>query len=151
MAERYGVRTVYGNYNFVSTVKNRSAWLTVYLGSSKVLQRQSTQKQQEILRDAPKTVELVHGYVKKAPLTCVERTMGDNPYFIVKEFAEWKPEPHFGTLMLKRANGVDVAKFDLCNFYSEGQVDVLVGKLKKERSDWLRRFQNLSLHVLNAA
>jgi queuine/archaeosine tRNA-ribosyltransferase len=24
-AERYGVRTVYGNYNFASTVKNRSA------------------------------------------------------------------------------------------------------------------------------
>jgi hypothetical protein len=34
-AERYGVRTVYGNYNFVSTVKNRSAWLTVYIGSQK--------------------------------------------------------------------------------------------------------------------
>lgn len=81
MAERHGVRTVYGNYNFVSTVKNRSAWLTVYLGSPRVLQRQLSQRQQEILKDTPKTVDLVHDYVKKAPLTCVERTMGDNPYF----------------------------------------------------------------------
>ena len=80
-AERYGVRTVYGNYNFVSTVKNRSAWLTVYIGSPKVLQRQVDQKQREILRNAPKTVELVNEYVKRAPLVCVERTMGNNSYF----------------------------------------------------------------------
>ena len=80
-AERYGVRTVYGNYNFVSTVKNRSAWLTVYIGSPKVLQRQVDQKQKEILRNAPKTVELVNEYVKRAPLVCVERTMGNNSYF----------------------------------------------------------------------
>jgi phosphoenolpyruvate carboxykinase (ATP) len=80
-AEQYGVRTVYGNYNFVSTVKNRSAWLTVYIGSPKVLQRELNQKQREILRGAPKTVELVHRYLKRTPIVCVERTMGDNPYF----------------------------------------------------------------------
>jgi len=80
-AERYCVRTVYDNYNFVSTVKNRSAWLTVYIGSPKVLQRQVDQKQKEILRNAPKTVELVNEYVKRAPLVCVERTMGNNSYF----------------------------------------------------------------------
>ncbi len=80
-AERYGVRTVYGNYNFVSTVKNRSAWLTVYLGSKKVLQRQLNQRQKEILTDAPRTVDSVHKYVERTPLVCVERTMGNNPYF----------------------------------------------------------------------
>jgi phosphoenolpyruvate carboxykinase (ATP) len=80
-AERYGVRTVYGNYNFVSTVKNRSAWLTVHLGTEKVLQPRLNQKQKEILMDAPKTMELVHKYVKNAPIVCVERTMGDNPHF----------------------------------------------------------------------
>jgi len=80
-AEQYGVRTVYGNYNFVSTVKNRSTWLTVYVGSQRVLQPQLNQKQKEILRDVPKTVKLLHEYVKRASLVCVERTMGDNPYF----------------------------------------------------------------------
>jgi len=57
-AQRYAVRTAYGSYNFVSTVKNRSAWLTVYIGSPRVLQRQLNQRQKEILRSAPKTVEL---------------------------------------------------------------------------------------------
>jgi len=80
-AERYGVRTVYGSYNFVSTVKNRSAWLTVYVGSPKVLQRLMNQRQKEILKDAPKTVELVNKYLRRAPLVCVERTMGDNIFF----------------------------------------------------------------------
>ena len=80
-AERFGVRTVYGNYNFVSTVKNRSAGLTVYVGNPKVLQRQLNNRQKEILRDVPITVELVHEYLKKAPLVCVQRTMCDNSYF----------------------------------------------------------------------
>jgi phosphoenolpyruvate carboxykinase (ATP) len=80
-AERYGVRTVYGNYSFASAVKNRSALLTVHIGSPKVLQRQLNQKQNEILKDAPKTVELVHEYVKRTPLVCIQRTMGDNRCF----------------------------------------------------------------------
>ncbi|NWG10478.1 phosphoenolpyruvate carboxykinase [Candidatus Bathyarchaeota archaeon] len=80
-AERYGSRTVYGNYNFVSTVKNRSAWLTVYIGTEKVLQRKLSQRQKEILRDTPKTAELIHQYVKSAPIVCVKRTMGNNSYF----------------------------------------------------------------------
>jgi phosphoenolpyruvate carboxykinase (ATP) len=80
-AEKHGVRTVYGNYNFVSTVKNRSAGLTVYVGSPKVLQPQLSNRQKEILRDVPKTLELVHNYLKKAPMVCVERTMGNNAYF----------------------------------------------------------------------
>lgn len=80
-AERYGARTVYGNYNFVSTVKNRSAWLTVNIGSRKVVQRKQNQRQKEILRDAAKTVEQIHEYLKKAPIVSVQRTMGDNAYF----------------------------------------------------------------------
>jgi len=47
MAERCGARTVYGNYNFVSTAKNRSAWLTVYFGSKKVLQRRLSHEQMD--------------------------------------------------------------------------------------------------------
>jgi len=80
-AERYGTRTKFGSYNFVSSLKNRSAGLTVYVGSEAVLQPRPTQRQKEILRDAPKTVELVHAYLKRAPIVCVERTMCDNQYF----------------------------------------------------------------------
>jgi phosphoenolpyruvate carboxykinase (ATP) len=80
-AEKYGVRTVFGNYNFTSSVKNRSAWLTVYIGSSKVLQPHPIQKQIEILRKAADTVDSVHAYIKSAPLVCTERTMGENQTF----------------------------------------------------------------------
>jgi phosphoenolpyruvate carboxykinase (ATP) len=80
-AERYGVRTAYGNFNFVSAVRNRSACLTVYIGSQNVLQRRLDQKQKEILKHVPQTLELVREYVKATPLVCVRRMMGDNRYF----------------------------------------------------------------------
>ena len=81
MAEQFGTMTEFSNYNFCSTVKNRSAGLTVYVGGPQVAQARINQRQKELIRDAPKTVELVHRYLKKAPFVCVERTMGDNPYF----------------------------------------------------------------------
>jgi phosphoenolpyruvate carboxykinase (ATP) len=81
MAEQFGTRTGFDNYNFCSTVKNRSAGLTLYVGGPKVSQTRLSPRQKEILRDAEKTINLVHEYMKKAPFVCVERTMGDNPYF----------------------------------------------------------------------
>lgn len=80
-AEQYGTRTVFGNYNFVSTVKNRSASLTVYVGSQQVMQKQLNSRQKEILANLPKTISEVHDYLKKAPFVCTERTMGDNNIF----------------------------------------------------------------------
>jgi phosphoenolpyruvate carboxykinase (ATP) len=80
-AEKYGTRTKFGNYDFVSSVKNRSAGLTVYIGSPKVAQTRLSQRQKELIRDAQRTIERVHQYFKNVPFLCVERTMGDNPYF----------------------------------------------------------------------
>jgi len=80
-AERFGLKTRFGNYNFVSTIKNRSAALTVYLGSPGVATAKLTQKRKEIIEDAPKTIALVHEYLKKAPLVRVSATMGDNDSF----------------------------------------------------------------------
>ena len=81
MAEQFGTMTGFSNYNFCSTVKNRSAGLTVYVGGPQVAQARLNQRQKELIRDAPKTVALVQRYLNKAPFVCVERTMGDNPYF----------------------------------------------------------------------
>ncbi|MBS7649858.1 MAG: phosphoenolpyruvate carboxykinase [Candidatus Bathyarchaeia archaeon] len=81
MAEEHGTRTVFGNYNFTSTVKNRSANLTVYIGSSEVQQRNLNQRQREILRNLPLTIDEVHKYLERAPLVSIERTMGDNSLF----------------------------------------------------------------------
>jgi len=81
MAEEHGTKTNFGNYNFTSTVKNRSANLTVYVGSPKVQQRNLNPRQREILRSLPQTVAELHKYLERAPLVAVERTMGNNTTF----------------------------------------------------------------------
>ncbi len=81
MAERSGTRTKFGNYNFASVVKNRSAGLTVYVGSEKVLQDRLNPRQKEILEAVPTTVRLVDAYLKKTPLIKTERRMGQDPEF----------------------------------------------------------------------
>ncbi|MFQ5838089.1 MAG: phosphoenolpyruvate carboxykinase [Thermoplasmata archaeon] len=80
-AERFGTRTEFGNYNFASVVKNRSAGLTVYLGGESVLQDNLNPRQKEILEAVPETIRLVEAYVKKAPLVKSVRRMGQNPDF----------------------------------------------------------------------
>lgn len=81
LAEQYGTRTKFGNYNFVSTVKNRSAGLTIYYGSPAVLQAKTSPRQKELLKNLPRTLAEVDNYLKKAPFICVERTMGLNSEF----------------------------------------------------------------------
>jgi phosphoenolpyruvate carboxykinase (ATP) len=80
-AESYGLHTKFDNYNFVSSIKNRSAGLTVYVGGSDVAHSSLTQKRKEILQGLPETLKLIHSYLKKAPLVKVETTMGDNDVF----------------------------------------------------------------------
>ena len=80
-AENFGLRTKYGNYNFASTVKNRSAAATVYVGGPGMAETQLTQKRKEILGALPDTLKLLHAYMKRAPFVCVERTMGQNNHF----------------------------------------------------------------------
>jgi phosphoenolpyruvate carboxykinase (ATP) len=81
MAEQYGTRTKFGNYNFVSSVKNRSAGLTVYVGSPEVMQPVLNPKQTEILKNLPGTMKELREYIDKAPFVSTKRTMGDNPHF----------------------------------------------------------------------
>ncbi len=81
MAYEHGTKTKFDNYSFVSTVKNRSAPLTVSIGSKEVMSTKLNDKQKRILRNLPKTLKDVHDYVKKAPFVCVERDMGDNDSF----------------------------------------------------------------------
>ena len=81
MAEEHGTKTNFGNYNFTSTVKNRSANLTVYVGSPAVQQKNLNPRQREILRNLPQTIAELHKYLERAPLVAIERTMGDNPTF----------------------------------------------------------------------
>lgn len=80
-AEQVGTRTAFGNYNFASVVKNRSAGLTVYVGSDRVRQDRLNDRQQAILEAAPETVRLVDAYVRRAPLYRAVRRLGENEEF----------------------------------------------------------------------
>jgi phosphoenolpyruvate carboxykinase (ATP) len=81
-AEKYGVQTAFGNYNFVSSVKNRSAALTVYLGGKDVEQKELNERQKHIIRNLPTTMVNLHEYLKHAPLVRVKRFMGKNRHFV---------------------------------------------------------------------
>jgi phosphoenolpyruvate carboxykinase (ATP) len=80
-AHAYGQVTEFGNYNFVSSVRNRSAGLTVYLGSKKVVQPNLSARQREIREKAPDTLRKLQRYLDRTRLVCIERTMGNNDSF----------------------------------------------------------------------
>lgn len=80
-AEEFGTPTVFGNTNWVSTVKNRSAALTVHLGSAKISADTSTSKKRDIRKHAAETIRMLHRYLEIAPLLRVDCSIADNPSF----------------------------------------------------------------------
>jgi phosphoenolpyruvate carboxykinase (ATP) len=80
-AEIFGTETTWGSYNFVSAVKNRSAGLTVYIGSGEVMSRNWSTRQREIIQGVPDTIRLVKEYMKQTPFIHVRRSMGKNNIF----------------------------------------------------------------------
>lgn len=69
---------------------------------------------------------------------------------IIRKTVEWTQEPYFNTMVPKRVNGLQMDKFDLSKFYSQEQINVYADCLKKERIEWLRRFENLDPAIRNA-
>ncbi len=80
-AERFASFTKYGNVAVHSTVKNRSAKITVYVGSDAVRLKSHNPQQTEIMNNLPKTLAMVEEYVKRAPFVRINRTMGNNNDF----------------------------------------------------------------------
>ena len=80
-AEDYGTQTRYNSFNYVSSVKNLSTALTVYLGSEQVEKAAYTQKKRDIKKSAPQTIRAVHDYLKRAPMIRSEFTMGNGSDF----------------------------------------------------------------------
>jgi len=81
LAEPSGARTALASYNYVSTVKNLSTALTVYLGSPRVETGLLTQKKRDIKKDAPETIKRLESYLASAPLVRVNCVMGDRSDF----------------------------------------------------------------------
>lgn len=80
-AERYGMRTSFGNFVFHTMVKNRSAGVTLYVGPEEVQTGALSAKQKELLARLPQTLEAVGRYLGQAPFVCLERTIGENNIF----------------------------------------------------------------------
>lgn len=80
-AERCASFTKFGNVAVHSTVKNRSAKATVYVGSDAVRQKTLNPQQTEIMDNLSKTLCSLEEYVKLAPIVRINRTMGNNDEF----------------------------------------------------------------------
>lgn len=80
-AETTGNRTEFGNYNYSTSIKNRSAGVTVHIGSPKVQVPDLHTAQQTIMDNLPVTIEKISQYLKKAPVVSTKRRMCDNNEF----------------------------------------------------------------------
>jgi phosphoenolpyruvate carboxykinase (ATP) len=69
---------------------------------------------------------------------------------IVRNNGKWEQEPYFKTLVPIKVNGAQMTKFDLSKFYSPAQIKTYVDKLKEERIDWFKRFENLNPDIIKA-
>jgi phosphoenolpyruvate carboxykinase (ATP) len=81
LSESFGNLTEFGNYNFCSTVRNRSAGLTVYIGDESVQEKKLSKAKEEIVRNLPKTMRSVIDYLPRVPLYSLTLTMGQNDSF----------------------------------------------------------------------
>ena len=76
-----GTRTEFGNYNFSSSVRNRSASRTVYVGTDSVMQFPLDYDRKEILDGLDRTLGEVFEYLRSAPLLQLDLSMGENGRF----------------------------------------------------------------------
>lgn len=63
---------------------------------------------------------------------------------IAKDNIEWELDDEWGYLIPKRIDGIDMEKYNPKNYYSEVEYNNLVNKLKKERIEWLKRYQGFN-------
>ena len=80
-ARSFGRATANESLCFYSNVRNRSAAVTVVVGSEKVQPKGLSERQKGILGSLDTTIEKVKAYLKLAPLICVKRAVGSNDTF----------------------------------------------------------------------
>ncbi len=80
LAEAFGTVTSLGSHNYVSTTKNLSTALTVYLGSARVETGFLTQRKRDIKKSAPETINRLYDlYAKVTPQDLLRIA---NKYFV---------------------------------------------------------------------
>ncbi|MDF1531663.1 MAG: phosphoenolpyruvate carboxykinase [ANME-2 cluster archaeon] len=78
LAEKVGNITEFDNFNFSTSVKSRSAGVTVHIGSPEVQLRTGKNAQQKILDNLSNTLDTLSSYLQRAPIVCTKRKMCDN-------------------------------------------------------------------------
>lgn len=77
-ARPFGRVTTNESLSFSSNVRNRSAAVSLVVGSEEVRDKNLTDRQKSILEGMDGTLEKVKTYLHNAPLMCVKRTISDN-------------------------------------------------------------------------
>ncbi|MBN2025811.1 MAG: phosphoenolpyruvate carboxykinase (ATP) [Actinobacteria bacterium] len=69
---------------------------------------------------------------------------------IAREEIKWKEDTFWGYEVPEEIPGMDYARFDLSNFYQPDEIYSLKEALRKERIEWLERFDGLDPDIINA-
>ncbi|MFQ5808456.1 MAG: phosphoenolpyruvate carboxykinase, partial [Armatimonadota bacterium] len=70
---------------------------------------------------------------------------------IVRGEVDWIEDPHFGTLVPREIEGVDLRKFDPHAHYGEQEIEDYALELKRERREYLERFPELQREIVDAS
>jgi phosphoenolpyruvate carboxykinase (ATP) len=69
---------------------------------------------------------------------------------IARDEIKWKQDSFWGYEVPEEIPGMDYARFDLRNFYQPSEIDSLKEALRRERIEWLERFEDLDPDIVNA-
>jgi phosphoenolpyruvate carboxykinase (ATP) len=69
---------------------------------------------------------------------------------IARDRIKWKTDPFWGYEVPEEIPGMDYERFELRNFYQPDQIDSLQRALRKERIEWLERFEGLDPDIIDA-
>jgi phosphoenolpyruvate carboxykinase (ATP) len=69
---------------------------------------------------------------------------------IARDRIKWKEDPFWGYEIPEEVPGMDFARFDLRNFYQPSEIQALEEALRKERIEWMERFEELDPSIIDA-
>ncbi len=69
---------------------------------------------------------------------------------IARDRIKWKEDPFWGYEVPEEVPGMDFARFDLRNFYQPSEIQALEEALRKERIEWMERFEDLDPSIIDA-
>ncbi len=69
---------------------------------------------------------------------------------IARDRIRWKEDPFWGYEVPEEVPELNYERFDLSNFYQPDEIASLEGALRKERLEWLQRFEDLDPEIIEA-